>query len=84
MNYQVQIVVLVDLEVVECNMISTKEAKRLIWTYILLMLFLVSGWVMNIVKLATSDDPLSTGLSIVQIIGVFLPPLGVILGWVIW
>ena len=39
------------------------------------------GWVINIVDLAdTSFDPI-TGLAVLRVIGVFLPPLGAVLGY---
>lgn len=42
----------------------------------------VYGWVMNIVALAGSSfDPL-TGLVVIRCFGVFIPPLGAVLGYV--
>lgn len=38
------------------------------------------GWIANIIKLATSDAV--TGLVILRAIGIFIPPLGAILGFV--
>lgn len=40
------------------------------------------GWVANIVKLVGSDfDPI-TGLLIARVVGIFLAPLGAVLGYV--
>jgi hypothetical protein len=39
------------------------------------------GWVWNIVKIVGSDFGQITGLLIIRIIGVFLPPLGAIVGY---
>ncbi len=37
------------------------------------------GWLFNVVKLIASTEP--TGLLIVRACGIFLPPLGVVLGF---
>lgn len=40
------------------------------------------GWIANIVKLVGSDfDPI-TGLLIARVVGIFLAPLGAVLGYV--
>lgn len=40
------------------------------------------GWVFNIITLTeTSLDPL-TGLAILRVVGIFIPPLGGILGYI--
>ena len=38
------------------------------------------GWVMNIVKMAATGDPL-TGLFVVRAVGVFIAPLGAVMGY---
>ena len=38
------------------------------------------GWVMNIVKMAATNDPL-TGLFVVRAVGVFIAPLGAVMGY---
>lgn len=41
----------------------------------------VIGWVMNIIAtVAIANDPI-TGMFILRVIGIFLAPLGAILGW---
>lgn len=40
------------------------------------------GWVWNIVKIAGSDFAQITGLLILRIVGVFLAPLGAVLGYI--
>jgi hypothetical protein len=48
----------------------------------IILLVSVVGWVGNIVQIAMAlTDPL-TGLFLVKCIGVFLAPLGVLLGWI--
>lgn len=46
------------------------------------LLLAVGGWIANIVKLASMDHlwPL-TGLSILRVVGIFLAPIGAILGF---
>ena len=53
-----------------------------IWPlYLVLLVAGFAGWVMNIVKLfGESFDPL-TGWAIGRVIGVFVAPLGAVLGW---
>lgn len=47
-----------------------------------LILLGVGGWIANIVKLAgSSTDPL-TGMVVLRAIGVFMAPLGAILGFI--
>jgi hypothetical protein len=47
-----------------------------------LILACIYGWVANIVKMATVINDSLTGLVILRIIGIFVFPLGVILGYV--
>lgn len=39
------------------------------------------GWVLNIVKLVQSDFAVITGMFVVRCIGVFIAPLGSVLGF---
>lgn len=39
------------------------------------------GWIMNIVSLAGMDAVLSTGMGILRIVGIFVAPLGAVLGY---
>lgn len=62
---------------------SKKEDTNLImgllaWVVIILA---VSGWVMNIVTICSSNFELN-GMLICRIAGIFLIPLGAILGWI--
>jgi hypothetical protein len=41
---------------------------------------LVTGWIMNIVSLIHMTDPLSSGVGVLRIVGIFLAPLGSIMG----
>lgn len=39
------------------------------------------GYVMNIVHLVGMDHVFQTGLGITRFVGLFVPPLGVFMGW---
>lgn len=54
--------------------------KKFIFTYWIVVATLFIGWVLNIVQIAKASA--LTGLLIVKIIGVFLAPLGGVLGLV--
>ena len=50
--------------------------------YILLMITVIVGWVLNIFAIvATVGDPIN-GLFILRVAGIFLAPLGAVLGFV--
>jgi len=55
-------------------------ARNFILIYLAVFLVAVYGWVQNIVIIATSDFEV-TGMLIVRIIGVFVAPLGAVLGY---
>jgi hypothetical protein len=58
-----------------------RSALTMILVWIVLTVGIVGGWVANIVKLFDSAfDPL-TGEVVLRIVGVFLPPLGVVMGY---
>ena len=42
----------------------------------------VAGWVMNIITIAHSNFSDLTGLLVLRVVGIFIAPLGAILGWV--
>lgn len=50
--------------------------------YIAIIIAIVYGWVMNIVIIAGSNFSELTGLLILRIVGIFVGPLGVVLGYV--
>lgn len=49
--------------------------------YIVVGLAAVVGWVMNIMDIVKSDFSSITGLLVLRVIGVFVPPLGAVLGY---
>jgi hypothetical protein len=49
---------------------------------IVLAIAAVYGWVMNIVAIAHSEFIPLTGLLVLRVVGIFIGPLGAVLGWV--
>lgn len=39
------------------------------------------GWIMNILDLIGMTNVLDTGIGILRVIGIFVPPLGAFMGW---
>lgn len=49
--------------------------------YLGLIIVVIYGWVANIVTIAQSDLSTITGMLILRVAGIFVAPLGVILGY---
>lgn len=49
---------------------------------IVLFFAAIAGWVMNIVTIAHNDFTSITGMLIMRIVGVFIPIIGAVLGWI--
>lgn len=61
-----------------------KKQKGYLIPELLIVIFFLAGfagWVMNIVKLWNAGFDVITGYMIVRIIGVFLAPLGAVVGY---
>lgn len=50
--------------------------------YIVLVVAIFYGWIANIVSIAHSDLSTITGMLILRVAGIFVAPLGAILGYV--
>lgn len=48
--------------------------------YAVILIPMMIGWVMNIIDIINSDFEL-TGLFVVRVCGIFIPPLGAVLGF---
>lgn len=48
---------------------------------LLVVLAILGGWALNIYKLVTEDFLPLTGMVVGRVIGIFIAPLGAILGW---
>jgi hypothetical protein len=58
-----------------------RSALTMILVWIVLTVGIVGGWVANIVKLFDSGLEPLTGEVVVRIIGVFIAPIGVVMGY---
>jgi len=52
---------------------------KLYYTLVAIALAIIVGWVMNIISLVGADS--ITGMEIARIAGIFIPPLGGVLGY---
>jgi hypothetical protein len=50
-------------------------------TYAVVALAALAGWVMNIITIAHSSFDVLTGMLVLRIVGIFVGPIGAILGW---
>lgn len=50
--------------------------------FVIIVLGFIPGWIGNVVQLAVADWSTITGLLVLKAIGVFVAPLGAVLGWV--
>lgn len=53
----------------------------LFFTYILLALAIAAGWILNLIDIIHSIAGPLTTLLVLRIVGLFVAPLGAILGW---
>lgn len=51
--------------------------------FVVLAIAVLGGYIMNIVNIISYEVLVATPLFIVQVIGIFIPPLGAIMGWVV-
>ena len=51
-------------------------------TYPAVLIAGIYGWVMNIVAIANSDFAAISGILVLRVVGIFLPPLGAVMGYV--
>ncbi len=56
-------------------------AMVLMVVWISLLILAIGGWVANIVKLIGMDFGAITGLLIVRAVGIFIAPLGAVMGY---
>ena len=50
--------------------------------YLAFIVVIIGGWVMNLVEIVNYDFASITGMIILRIAGIFIAPLGAVLGWV--
>jgi hypothetical protein len=59
------------------------KAIAALLVYVSLIVLLLTGWILNILKLVAILGGDVTAMFIARIVGVFFFPLGVILGWAV-
>lgn len=59
-----------------------KKSFLVICVYTTVLIALAVGWILNIINIARSDFELN-GVLILQIVGIFVAPLGSVMGWVV-
>lgn len=62
-----------------------KEIKVGLFTWLLLITVFIlgfAGWAMNIMTIAGSSFNDLTGLLILRVVGIFIAPMGAVLGWI--
>ena len=55
--------------------------RNLIVFYLCLIVATIYGWISNIVAVVHSDFTVLTGMLVLRVVGIFVAPLGVILGY---
>jgi len=55
--------------------------KSMTLVYIAIVLIIGSGWIMNIVEIVGSDFGNITGMLVIRCVGIFVPPLGGVMGY---
>lgn len=60
-----------------------KNSVILLLVYLLVVAVCCIGWIMNIVNLFKIENFELSGVIILQIVGIFLAPLGVVMGYLI-
>ena len=62
--------------------ISFANTAMGVFLYLSLLILLLCGWVMNLVEIVNYDFASITGMIILRIAGIFIAPLGAVLGWI--
>ena len=50
--------------------------------YLAFVVAIIGGWIMNLVEIVNYDFTSITGMIILRIAGIFIAPLGAVLGWI--
>lgn len=58
-----------------------KSAQTIVAIYFVVVIFGFVGWVMNIVEIVNGDFSPLTGMMVARVAGVFIPPIGAVLGY---
>jgi hypothetical protein len=50
--------------------------------YLAFVVVIIGGWILNLVEIVNYDFAAITGMIILRIAGIFIAPLGAVLGWI--
>lgn len=50
--------------------------------FVMFWIALAVGWVANVIQIAITSNFELSGITIIKVIGIFVPPLGSVMGWV--
>ena len=56
----------------------------LIYGYLIIIISAIVGWIMNIIELLNLEPFIISGKTVIGIIGIFIPPIGSIMGLFVW
>lgn len=62
-----------------------KEIKVGLFTWLMILTVVIlgfAGWAMNIMTIASSSFNDLTGLLVLRVVGIFIAPMGAVLGWI--
>ena len=62
--------------------ISFANTAMGVFLYLSLLILFVGGWIMNLVEIVNYDFASITGMIVLRIAGIFIAPLGAVLGWI--
>ncbi len=63
----------------------TTKIKVGLFTWLMILTVVIlgfAGWVMNIMTIAGSNFNDLTGLLVLRVVGIFIAPMGAVLGWI--
>ena len=49
--------------------------------WLILVVTVAVGWILNIISLTGMEQPLQSAIGILRIVGIFIPPLGTVMGY---
>ena len=50
--------------------------------YLAFVVVIIGGWILNLVEIVNYDFASITGMIVLRIAGIFIAPLGAVLGWI--
>lgn len=50
--------------------------------YLCFLVLFIGGWILNIITIANSSFDSITGVLVLRVVGIFMAPIGAIMGWI--